>query len=81
MTVYRSMQIGQVLQPKYGRRAVRGRLSKRCLSGPGAQWLAQCRGDHSAAWLEQWVCGLKQTHKIDLKSTTNQEGKGFQVIP
>jgi hypothetical protein len=27
------------------------------------------------------VRGLKQTHKIDLESTTNQEGKSFQVIP
>ncbi len=38
-------------------------------------------GAYPAQWLEQWVRGLKQTHKIDLASTTNKEGKGFQVIP
>lgn len=38
-------------------------------------------GAYSAEWLEEWVRGLKQTHKIDLESTTNPEGKGFQVIP
>ena len=37
-------------------------------------------GAYPAAWLEQWVQDLKQTHKIDLDSTTNKEGKGFQVI-
>ena len=31
--------------------------------------------------LEEWVRGLKATHKIDLESTTHQPGKGFQVIP
>ncbi len=38
-------------------------------------------GVYPAAWLEEWVRGLKQTHKIDLESTTNQAGQGFQVIP
>lgn len=38
-------------------------------------------GAYPAEWLEEWVRGLKQTHKIDLESTTNQAGKGFQVIP
>ncbi len=38
-------------------------------------------GAYPAAWLEQWVRGVKQTHKIDMESTTNQAGKGFQVIP
>ena len=38
-------------------------------------------GAYPAEWLEAWVRGLKQTHKIDLESTTNQEGQGFQVIP
>ena len=38
-------------------------------------------GAYPAEWLEEWVRGLKQTHKIDLESTTNQEGKGFQVVP
>jgi putative transposase len=38
-------------------------------------------GAYPAEWLEEWVQGLKQTHKIDLESTTNQEGKGFQVVP
>ena len=34
-------------------------------------------GAYPAEWLEEWVRGLKQTHKIDLESTTNQAGKGF----
>jgi len=38
-------------------------------------------GAYPAEWLEAWVHGLKQTHKIDLESTTHQEGKGLQVIP
>jgi putative transposase len=38
-------------------------------------------GAYPAEWLEEWVRGLKQTHKIDLEATTNKEGKGFQVIP
>jgi putative transposase len=38
-------------------------------------------GAYPAEWLEEWVRGLKQTHKIDLESTTNQAGKGFQVVP
>ena len=38
-------------------------------------------GAYRAEWLEAWVRGLKHTHKIDLESTPNQEGKGFQVIP
>jgi putative transposase len=38
-------------------------------------------GAYPAAWLEEWVRGLKATHKIDLESTTNTAGKGFQVIP
>lgn len=38
-------------------------------------------GAYPAAWLEEWVRGLKQTHKIDLEATTHQEGKGFQVVP
>jgi putative transposase len=38
-------------------------------------------GAYPAEWLEEWVRGLKATHKIDLESTTNQPGKGFQVIP
>ncbi len=41
-------------------------------------WVA---GAYPAEWLEAWVRGLKQTHKIDLEATTNKEGKGFQVIP
>jgi putative transposase len=32
-------------------------------------------------WLEAWVRDLKQTHTIDVEATTNQEGRGFQVIP
>ena len=38
-------------------------------------------GAYPAQWLEEWVRGLKQTHKIDLEATTHQEGKGFQVVP
>jgi putative transposase len=38
-------------------------------------------GAYPAAWLEEWVRGLKQTHKIDLEATPHKEGKGFQVIP
>ena len=38
-------------------------------------------GAYPAKWLEEWVGGLKATHKIDLESTTNQPRKGFQVIP
>jgi len=38
-------------------------------------------GAYPAEWLEEWVRGLKQTHKITLEATTRQEGKGFQVIP
>ena len=34
-------------------------------------------GAYPAPWLEEWVRGLKATHKIDLESTTNQPGKGF----
>jgi putative transposase len=38
-------------------------------------------GAYPAEWLEEWVRGLKQTHKIDLEATTNKQGKGFQVLP
>ena len=38
-------------------------------------------GAYPAEWLEAWVRGLKETHKIDLEATTHQEGKGFQVVP
>ena len=38
-------------------------------------------GAYPAEWLEEWVRGLKQTYKIDLESTTNKEGKGFQIVP
>jgi transposase len=38
-------------------------------------------GAYPAAWLDEWVRGLKQMHKIDLESTTHKEGKGFQVVP
>ena len=37
-------------------------------------------GAYPAAWLEEWVRGLKQTHNIDLETTSHKEGKGFQVI-
>ena len=38
-------------------------------------------GAYPAAWLEEWVYGLKQTYKIDLEATTHTEGKGFHVVP
>jgi putative transposase len=38
-------------------------------------------GAYPAEWLDAWVRGLKQTHKIDLEATTHKEGKGFQVVP
>jgi transposase len=38
-------------------------------------------GAYPAAWLAEWVRGLKQTHKIELEATTHQEGKGFPVVP
>ncbi len=38
-------------------------------------------GAYPADWLNEWVRGLKQTHKIDLEATTHKEGKGFQVVP
>ena len=38
-------------------------------------------GAYPAAWLDEWVRGLKQTYKIDLEATTHKEGKGFQVVP
>ncbi len=37
-------------------------------------------GAYRAQWLDDWVKGLKQTHKIDLEITEPQ-GRGFQVIP
>jgi putative transposase len=38
-------------------------------------------GAYPAEWLEEGVRGLKQTHTIDLETTTHKEGKGFQAIP
>ena len=38
-------------------------------------------GAYRAAWLEEWVHGVKQTYKIDLEATTHTKGKGFQVVP
>ena len=38
-------------------------------------------GAYPAEWVDEWVRDLKKTHKIDLELTTNQPGKGFQVIP
>jgi putative transposase len=38
-------------------------------------------GAYPAQWLEEWVRGLQQTHKIDLESTSHQAGKGFHVVP
>jgi putative transposase len=38
-------------------------------------------GAYPARWLEDWVRGLKQSHKIEIESTLHQEGKGFQVVP
>ncbi len=36
-------------------------------------------GGYRAAWLMEWVRGLKQTYKIDLE-VTEKEGPGFQVV-
>jgi putative transposase len=49
----------------------------------GAKRLRKLGGDgaYPAAWLEEWVHGLQQSHTIDLESTTHHEGKGFQVVP
>jgi transposase len=38
-------------------------------------------GASPAEWLEEGGRGLTQTHTIDLAATTNQEGKGFHVMP
>ena len=51
------------------------------LSVEEIQAMKDARHNRHAEWLEQWVRDLKQTHKIDLESTTIKEGKGFQVIP
>jgi putative transposase len=37
-------------------------------------------GGYRAAWLHEWVGGLKQTHKIDLEVVEKEE-KGFHVLP
>jgi hypothetical protein len=37
-------------------------------------------GAYPAQWLDEWVRGLKQTHKIDLEATTHQEGMGLNVF-
>jgi hypothetical protein len=37
-------------------------------------------GAYPAEWLEEWVRGLKQMHKIDLESTTNKGAKGFKLF-
>jgi putative transposase len=56
-------------------------LSQYCADGVKRLRNIWVDGAYPAEWLEEWVRGLKQTHKIDLEATTNQEGKGFQVIP
>ena len=38
-------------------------------------------GAYPAEWREEWVRGVKQTHKIPLEATTNTDGQGFQVMP
>jgi putative transposase len=40
-------------------------------------WVA---GGYRAEWLQEWVGGLKHTHKIDVEVVENA-GKGFTVIP
>jgi putative transposase len=37
-------------------------------------------GGYLAAWLREWVWGLKQTHKIVLE-VVERASKGFQVVP
>jgi putative transposase len=55
------------------------------LQGYFAQGVTRLRklwvdGGSRAEWLQGWVGGLKQTHKLDLE-VVEKEGKGFQVIP
>jgi transposase len=38
-------------------------------------------GAYPAAVLDEWVRGLKQTHKINLESTAHKAGTGCQVVP
>jgi hypothetical protein len=47
----------------------------------GVKWLRNLwvDGASTAAWLDEWVRGVQQTHNIDLEVTTNNAGKGFQV--
>src|SRR5918999_984700 len=56
-------------------------LSQYCANGVKRLRKIWVDGAYPAEWLEEWVRGLKQTHKIDLEATTNKEGKGFQVVP
>jgi putative transposase len=56
-------------------------LSQYCAEGVKRRRTIWVDGAYPAAWLEEWVRGLKHTHTIDLEATTNTEGKGVHVIP
>ena len=56
-------------------------LSEYFADGPQRLRKLWVDGAYPAQWLEEWVRGLKQTHKIDMETTLHQEGKGFQVVP
>jgi putative transposase len=56
-------------------------LSQYCAEGVKRLRKIWVDGAYPAEWLEAWVRGLKPTHTIDWEATTNQEGKGFQVLP
>ena len=56
-------------------------LSQYCADGVKRLRKLWVDGAYPAAWLDEWVRGLKQTHTIALEATTHKEGKGFQVVP
>lgn len=58
---------------------------KRLVEGYCADGIKRLRkiwvdGGDQAGWLQEWVRGLKRTHKIEME-ITDHEGKGFQVVP
>jgi transposase len=56
-------------------------LFEYCADGVKRRRKIWLEGASPAQWLAEWVRGVQQTHTIDLESTTNQAGKGLQVIP
>jgi putative transposase len=58
---------------------------KRLVEGYCAEGIKRRRkiwvdGGSQAGWLQEWVRGLKRTHKIE-REMTDHEGKGFHVVP